>query len=81
MKILTVPPQTVGSAPRRMVHRHAVVEVPEPGMPLRRLFVLVLLVLSFALSLAVLYRARLEMTSVAPGDREAPAAAADPLYP
>ena len=51
------------------------------SMPLRRMFVLVLLLVSFALSLAVLYRARCEMSSLPPGDRETPAAAADLVIP
>ena len=81
MKILTDPPQTLGSARGPTIQHRTVAGIPDPSMPLRRLFVLVLLVVSFALSLAVLYRARCEMASASPGDREVPAAAADALTP
>jgi hypothetical protein len=80
MKILTDPPQSFGSARRSTVH-HWNVAGPDPSMSLRRLFVFVLLLLWFALSLSVLYRAQREMASIPPGDREAPATAGDPLIP
>ena len=81
MRILTDPPQSLGSARRPAVHRPRAAATPGARLPLRQLFVLVLLVLSFALSLGVMFRARHEMASLPPGAHETAAAAADPTSP
>jgi len=82
MTTRTAPPQIFDSALMSAVRGGNGAGSPDPSMPLRRLFVLVLLLASFALSLVVMFRAHREMASVSPGDREAPErVVAAPLAP
>jgi hypothetical protein len=81
MKTTLAPPQTSGLALGPAFGHAAGAGLPDPTMPLRRLFLLVLLLSWFALSLGVMFRAHRELGSVPPGDREATEVAAVPLAP
>jgi hypothetical protein len=81
METITAPPFASGPTLGPTIRHGAESGSTDPTMPLRRLFLLVLLLSWFALSLGVLFRAHRELGSVPPGDREATEVAAVPLAP